>query len=54
VGRPPGRQDPADYVLSDFPKSLSEDVSVEVGRAADAVECLVMYGLDETQQKYNS
>jgi PTH1 family peptidyl-tRNA hydrolase len=54
VGRPPGRQDPADYVLSDFPKSLSEDVAVEVGRAADAVECLVVYGLDETQQKYNS
>lgn len=54
VGRPPGRQDPADYVLSGFPKSVSEDVAVEVGRAADAVECLVMYGLDATQQKYNN
>jgi PTH1 family peptidyl-tRNA hydrolase len=54
VGRPPGRQDPADFVLTDFPKSLSEDVAVEVGRAADAVECLVMYGLDAAQQKYNS
>ncbi|MBI4900268.1 MAG: aminoacyl-tRNA hydrolase [Actinobacteria bacterium] len=54
VGRPPGRQDPADFVLSDFPKALAEDVAVEVGRAADAVECLVRYGLDETQQKYNS
>ncbi|MBI4901429.1 MAG: aminoacyl-tRNA hydrolase, partial [Actinobacteria bacterium] len=54
VGRPPGRQDPADFVLSNFPKALAEDVAVEVGRAADAVECLVRYGLDETQQKYNS
>jgi len=54
VGRPPGRQDPADFVLSDFPKSLSEDVAVEVQRAADAVECLVVYGLDATQQKFNS
>jgi PTH1 family peptidyl-tRNA hydrolase len=54
VGRPPGRQEPADFVLTDFPKSLSEDVAVEVGRAADAVECLVVYGLDATQQKYNS
>jgi peptidyl-tRNA hydrolase, PTH1 family len=54
VGRPPGRQDPADFVLSDFPKALAADVAVEVGRAADAVECLVRYGLDETQQKYNS
>jgi PTH1 family peptidyl-tRNA hydrolase len=54
VGRPPGRQDPADFVLNPFPKAQSEDVAVEVSRAADAVECLVRYGLDATQQKYNS
>lgn len=54
VGRPPGRQDPADFVLSDFPKALSEDVAVEVGRAADAVECLIRYGLDAAQQQFNS
>lgn len=54
VGRPPGRQDPADFVLSAFPKTLAEDVAVEISRAADAVECLVVYGLDATQQKYNS
>lgn len=54
VGRPPGRQDPADFVLSDFPKSLAEDVAVEVQRAADAVECLIVDGLDAAQQKYNS
>jgi PTH1 family peptidyl-tRNA hydrolase len=54
VGRPPGRQEPADFVLNPFPKAQSEDVAVEVSRAADAVECLVMYGLDAAQQKYNS
>jgi len=54
VGRPQGRQEPADFVLTPFPKAQSEDVAVEVSRAADAVECLVMYGLDATQQKYNS
>jgi peptidyl-tRNA hydrolase, PTH1 family len=54
VGRPPGRQEPADFVLNPFPKAQSEDVAVEVSRAADAVECLVMYGLDATQQKHNS
>ena len=54
VGRPAGRQEPADFVLNPFPKAQSEDVAVEVSRAADAVECLVMYGLDATQQKYNS
>ena len=38
VGRPPGRQDPADYLLSNFPASAREAVEVEIGRAADAVE----------------
>ena len=54
IGRPPGRQDPADFVLSDFPKAMAEDLAVEVQRAADAVECLVTQGLDATQQRYNS
>lgn len=54
IGRPPGRQDPADFVLSDFPKALSEDLSVEIQRAADAVETLVTQGLEATQQRFNS
>ncbi len=54
IGRPPGRQDPADFVLSDFPKSLADDLAVEVQRAADAVESLINHGLDATQQRFNS
>lgn len=54
IGRPPGRQDPADFVLSDFPTSMADDLAVEIQRAADAVECLVTYGLDQTQQRFNS
>ncbi|HJY45241.1 MAG TPA: aminoacyl-tRNA hydrolase [Propionibacteriaceae bacterium] len=54
VGRPPGRQDPADYLLSNFPASAREDVEVEIGRAADAVEALVMVGLDKTQSAFNN
>ena len=49
VGRPPGRQDPADFVLSPFPTSLSEDVAVEVARCADAIEALLTIGLDAAQ-----
>ncbi len=49
-----GRQDPADFVLQSFPSSQSDDVAVEVSRAADAIECLVTQGLDATQQRYNS
>jgi PTH1 family peptidyl-tRNA hydrolase len=54
VGRPPGRQDPADFLLSDIPASAREDIDVEIGRAADAVESLVALGLDRTQSVFNS
>lgn len=54
ISRPPGRQEPADYVLSGFPKAMADDLAVEVSRAADAVECLVTQGLDATQQRFNS
>jgi peptidyl-tRNA hydrolase, PTH1 family len=54
VGRPPGRQDPADYLLSNFPASAREAVEVEIGRAADAVESLVVVGLDKTQSAFNN
>jgi PTH1 family peptidyl-tRNA hydrolase len=54
VGRPPGRQDPADYVLSSFPASLAEDVSVEVSRCVDAVVALLTVGLDAAQSRFNS
>jgi peptidyl-tRNA hydrolase, PTH1 family len=54
VGRPPGRQDPADFLLSDIPASAREDIEIEIGRAADAVESLVAVGLDRTQNVFNS
>jgi PTH1 family peptidyl-tRNA hydrolase len=54
VGRPLGRQDPADFLLSNFPASARADVEVEISRAADAVESLVLVGLDRTQSSFNS
>lgn len=53
VGRPPGRQDPADYVLSDFRSSERQEVDLEVADAADAVEFLMRNGLDQTQSRFN-
>jgi peptidyl-tRNA hydrolase, PTH1 family len=38
VGRPPGSQDPADYVLNRFSKSERLDVDVMIEDAADVVE----------------
>ena len=53
IGRPPGRQDPADFVLRDFPAAVREDVGVQVERAADAVELLVAQGLVAAQNSFN-
>lgn len=54
IGRPPGRQDPADYVLSNFPASQRIEVELEVSRAADAIETLITEGLGAAQNKYNN
>jgi peptidyl-tRNA hydrolase, PTH1 family len=54
VGRPPGRQDPANYLLSNLPASAREAIEVEISRAADAVESLILVGLDKTQSDFNN
>ncbi len=54
IGRPPGRQDPADFVLSNYSGAERKDLPFEVDRAADAVETLILEGLERTQQKFNS
>jgi PTH1 family peptidyl-tRNA hydrolase len=54
VGRPPGRQDPADFLLSNFPPGSRDWVAIEIGRAADAVESLLSVGLERTQNAFNS
>jgi peptidyl-tRNA hydrolase, PTH1 family len=53
IGRPPGRQDPADYVLRDFSAAERKELAFHVDRAADAVELLVTEGLDAAQNQYN-
>ncbi len=54
IGRPPGRQDVADFVLSDYAKRERDELALQVDTAADAVECLLTEGLDRTQQRFNS
>ncbi|HRY09282.1 MAG: aminoacyl-tRNA hydrolase [Actinobacteria bacterium] len=53
VGRPPGRQDPADYLLSDFRAAERAEVGVMVQEAADATEYLMRNGLEATQSTFN-
>jgi PTH1 family peptidyl-tRNA hydrolase len=53
VGRPRGRQDPADYVLDPFAKSEREEADLLAERAADAVLTLVSEGLLAAQDRHN-
>ena len=53
IGRPPGRQDPADFVLSNYSATERKELDINVVEAADAVESLVADGLEKTQQRFN-
>jgi PTH1 family peptidyl-tRNA hydrolase len=54
IGRPPGRQAPADFVLSDYSAAERKLLTFGVDRAADAVESLVTDGLEKTQARFNT
>jgi PTH1 family peptidyl-tRNA hydrolase len=54
VGRPPGRQDPADYVLKDFSTVERKELALEVDRCADAVEALISTGLSAAQNTFHA
>ena len=53
IGRPPGRMDPADYVLQDFPKADLPLLSEILDRAADAALTFVTEGLNPAMNKFN-
>jgi PTH1 family peptidyl-tRNA hydrolase len=53
IGRPPGRQDAAVYVLRDFSPTERKDLPLHLDRAADAVEVLLTDGLDKAQNRFN-
>ncbi len=49
IGRPPGRQDPADFVLKDFSATERKELDLLVAEAADATEELLSRGLEAAQ-----
>ena len=53
IGRPPGRQAPADFVLQPFSSSERSELPVFLDRAASAVETLVRRGLEVAQNEFN-
>jgi len=53
IGRPPGRMDPAAYVLQDFSREEMKVLSEVVDRAAEAALTFVVDGLNKAMNKYN-
>jgi PTH1 family peptidyl-tRNA hydrolase len=53
IGRPPGRQDPADFVLRGFGSAERKELPYLIDRAADATEAVVTVGLDVAQNEFN-
>jgi PTH1 family peptidyl-tRNA hydrolase len=53
IGRPPGRMDPAAYVLRDFSAAERKELPFVLDRAADAVEALLADGLAAAQNAFH-
>lgn len=54
IGRPPGRMDPADFVLRDFSSVERKELPFLVPDAADAAEAVVLTGLEAAQLRFHS
>lgn len=54
IGRPPGRQDPADWVLGEFSATERGTLPILVSDAAEAVELIVSEGLTAAQQRVHA
>ena len=53
IGRPPGRMEPAAYVLQDFPRDELKELSGILDRGADAVFAFVDHGLNKAMNDFN-
>jgi len=53
IGRPPGRMDPADYVLQDFPKGDEELLKMVIAQACEAALAFITTGLEKAMNTYN-
>ncbi len=54
IGRPPGQQDAADFVLRSFGSAEATDVSTLISQSTDALTSLITEGLVVVQNSYNS
>jgi PTH1 family peptidyl-tRNA hydrolase len=54
IGRPPGRQDPADFVLKPFSSVERKELDVLLEQAADAAEAVVEHGVEWAQNSFHA
>ena len=54
IGRPPGRQDPAYFVLQSFTAAQKAELPALLGRCADAIECVIADGVPAAQNRFNA
>lgn len=54
IGRPPGQQDPGDFVLKPFSSAERKTLEEFLITGSEAAESLVQHGLEKTQQNFNS
>jgi PTH1 family peptidyl-tRNA hydrolase len=54
IGRPPGRQDPADFVLKDFSAVERKELDLLIAEASEAVEALLARGLEAAQNEVHA
>lgn len=54
IGRPPGRQDAASFVLKDFSSTERDILPSLISDAADAVEAIVVDGITAAQQRFHT
>ena len=54
IGRPPGRKDPAAFVLENFTATERPEVSTICEQAADATELLIELGLESAQNRVHT
>jgi len=53
IGRPPGRMDPADYVLQDFSAGETPLIEEALERAVLAIETWLSEGIERAMDRYN-
>jgi PTH1 family peptidyl-tRNA hydrolase len=54
IGRPPGRQDPADFVLEPMRREAAERLADALPHAAQAVLHILEGGIESAMQEYNA